>query len=388
MNNVYRGRAKKEDREKLITMLDDIFFTDDPEETKRNFVELLPKLYKEKYNPTYNNFVYMEDDEFKGAVGLYPFYLNAGGEKLLISGIGNVAVSRDSRGKGYMIDCMNQCLDQMKSDETVISILGGQRQRYGFFGYEPMGTQLSFKINRRNIAYILGKEYKTTFTAKKLSETDTEYFKKIDELYRSSGVYCDRPLKDYFDILCSWKSVPYAVLDGDRFAGYFVWRKFGGIQEMKAVNVEDTLNFILCALDTMEADELNYELPPYEQDACEYMMKCYDSVSYNHSEMVNVFNYKKFIKATLGVKASRLKLGEGSLVLFIHGYKGDEQLKITVNGSSVFVEETTDTPDFELEHHDAMRMLGGIYSKNRNTLPSFAQNWFPLDFFLSSQDNV
>ncbi len=388
MDNVYKGRAKKEDREKLIAMLDDIFFTDDPEETKRNFVELLPKLYKEKYDPAYNNFVCMEDGEFKGAVGLFPFYFNAGGEKLLISGIGNVAVSRDSRGKGYMIDCMNQCLDQMKRDETVISILGGQRQRYGFFGYEPMGTRLSFKINRRNIAYILGKDYKTTFTAKKLSENDTEHLKKIDELYRSSGVYCDRPVEDYFDILCSWRSVPYAVLDGDKFAGYFVWRKFGGIQEMKAVNVEDTLNLILCALNTMGADELSYELPPYEQDACEYMMKCYDGVSYNHSEMVNVFNYKKFIKATLGVKASRLNLGEGSLVLLIHGYKGDEQLKITVKGSSVFVEETTDTPDFELEHHDAMRMLGGIYNKNRNTLPPFAQNWFPLDFFLSSQDNV
>ena len=67
---IYRGRCKKEYTDHLIDTLDDIFFFEDDEETKRDFRGILPKLYKEQYNPAYNNLVVMEDDKVKGAVGL------------------------------------------------------------------------------------------------------------------------------------------------------------------------------------------------------------------------------------------------------------------------------------------------------------------------------
>ena len=49
MSNIYKGRCPEKYTEELIGMLDTVFFTDDPD--KRKFMELLPKLYKDKYSP-------------------------------------------------------------------------------------------------------------------------------------------------------------------------------------------------------------------------------------------------------------------------------------------------------------------------------------------------
>ena len=116
---IYKGRGKKEYTKQLIEVLDDVFFFDDEETPRRDFMSLLPKLYKDEYEPAYNNLVVMEGEDIKAAIGLYPLKFVAAGRELKVSGIGNVAVTRDSRGKGYMIDRLNACLDIMKADGTV-----------------------------------------------------------------------------------------------------------------------------------------------------------------------------------------------------------------------------------------------------------------------------
>ena len=120
MDNLYKGICPYEDEEKLIKMLDEVFFADDPPETRTNFMELLPKLYKKQYNPAASNVVVKENGVLKAAVGGYASEVSAAGRRLRVYGIGNVAVSKDSRRKGYMIDCMNMALDIMKKEEMSI----------------------------------------------------------------------------------------------------------------------------------------------------------------------------------------------------------------------------------------------------------------------------
>ena len=115
MNNIYKGRCPEKYTNELIEMLDTVFFSNDPNNQK--FMELLPKLYKDKYSPAYNNVVVMEGEEIKGAVGCYPLDAVVAGRKLRILGIGNVAVTEDCRGKGYMKDTMQMALDIMKEEK-------------------------------------------------------------------------------------------------------------------------------------------------------------------------------------------------------------------------------------------------------------------------------
>ena len=386
MANIYKGRGSAADNKQLIEVLDDVFFRDEVPET--HFMTLLPKLYKDKYEPAYNNFMIKEDGEIKASVGLFPMTMNAGGIEIKIGGIGNVAVARDSRGKGYMIECMNMCLEQMKNDGTDISLLGGQRQRYEHFGYDLAGVSVNVNVVRRNIAYIKGADYTNSYTAREITQNDIEIIKKIKALHETMCVYVNRPEEDYVDILRSWSSVPYAVFDGNEFKGYFCRRGEGNVQELKAANVEDTLDVILCALNTMGTDGLSFSVPPYDTETCEYLSINSNGCELEPSENTSIFNYAKFIKAFLGVKARRLKLGEGSIVLLIHGIKKDEQLKITVRDDEVTVEDTTDAPDLELGHLEACRLLNALYCKNREKLPAFAVGWFPVDYSFFQQDNV
>ena len=92
MANIYKGRGKPEEAKQLLEMLDNVFFLEDEEETRREFLTLLPKLYKEQYNPAHNNVIIKEGDEIKAAVGCFPSEAVAAGKKLRILGIGNVAI--------------------------------------------------------------------------------------------------------------------------------------------------------------------------------------------------------------------------------------------------------------------------------------------------------
>lgn len=385
---LFKGRCPKEYTDHLIDTLDDIFFFEDDEETKRNFRDLLPKLYKEQYNPAYNNLVVMEDDKVKGAVGLYPFEATAAGRKLRVGGIGNVGVTRDCRGKGYMKDCMNMSLDEMIKDNTDYSLLGGHRQRYAYFGFEQCGPEYDFNIDMRNIRHCIGKDAKTTFTAREIKPEDKELLAKTIELYKRSPYTIDRNEDNVYDILASWRSVPYAAFEGDEFKGYFVLQKFGGIHEICPVNIEDTLNLIMCIMETIDKDSVSFSVPFYKPEMCAYMTKYCGGWDVSHSEMINILNYGRFIEAFLAVKAKTVKLCSGSLVLLIHGYKQDERIEITVNGEDVKVCETTKDADLEVEHLEAIRLVASLFSESRLTLPAFAQNWFPVYFSTENQDNV
>ncbi|MBQ2846634.1 MAG: GNAT family N-acetyltransferase [Clostridia bacterium] len=384
----YKGRGTKADEEQLLEVIDDVFFSDDDEETKRNFKDLLPKLYKEQYNPGYNNVMIKEDGKIKAAIGCFPLEATVAGRKLKVMGIGNVAVAKDSRRKGYMVELMNLALDIMKEEDYDYSLLGGDRQRYGYFGYEPVGAEQHFSINRQNIKHVAGKDFQTTFTAKEVTEDDIETVDKILELYKSLPYYMDRNRENCIDVLKSWRSVPYAAFENGEFKGYFAVQKFGGLQEIKAVNVEDTVNLIVCAMQIIGSDGVDFNIPVFDTEFCDYMAKICAGSSICPVDMVNIFNFAKFIEAFLSIKAQRMNLCPGTLNILIHGFKKDEKIAVTVDGKNVTVTETDAEPDLELEHHRAIDMLGGMFSKDRNSLPAFAQGWFPLDFFAYGQDNV
>ncbi len=388
MENIYRGRCPEKYTDELIKMLDTVFFTDDP--NNQQFMTLLPKLYKKEACPAYNNVVVMEGEAIKGAVGAYPLNAFAAGRKLKILGIGNVAVTEDCRGKGYMKDTMNMALDIMREENFDYSLLGGQRQRYGFFGYEPIGLEYRFLIDKGNIRRILGTVGKSTFTARKITENDTDIIKKIKALHEELPFYVERSEENYLDILKSWNNIPYAAFEGDDFKGYFTVEKHGGryLHEIRAADINDMLNLILCAMETGNLEGVAINLPAFDTELCDFMAKNCGGYSIGTPEMINIFNFGNFIEAFLALKAQRMNLTSGTLKILIHGMKCDEFLAVTVDGADVKVSEAQGDADIELDHRDAIVFLGGLYSKDRLYIPAFAQSWFPLDFFSYSLDNV
>lgn len=382
---IFKGIGNKNDEKHLIEVLDEVFFSE--EETR--FMTLLPKLYKEKYNPAEHNILIKEDGVIKAAVGCYPIDVTAAGRKLRILGIGNVAVAKDCRRKGYMIELMNMALEKMIAEGYDYSLLGGQRQRYEHFGYVPAGSAISFTINKGNISRLRDGNTDTPFTAKLLEEEDAETIAKIKALYDAMPFRAERKEEDMFDILNSWRCKPYVVSEGGEFKGYFVMNDSSGyLAEVNMLNVEETLEFLLCIMETANNESVSFTVPVYDTEMCDFMAKRCCGMSVCHVEQLNIFNYAKFIEAFLAIKAERLNLCSGTLNVLIHGYAGDESLAITVDGKNVTVAETEAKPDVELDKLEAIAFFAGNYSVKRLGLPAFAQNWFPVDFFMYGQDNV
>ncbi len=389
MSNIYKGRCPENLTAHLLDVLNDVFFSEDP---NTNFLDLLPKLYKDKYNPAYNNLIIAEDGVIKAAIGCFPSKACVAGRELNILGIGNVAVAKDSRSKGYMIELMNDSIEIMKNDNYDYSLLGGQRQRYGFFGYDPIGSEYRFLIDKGNIRRILGGERKSRFTARKVTAEDTVILGKIKELYDSLPFRIERKEEDMSDILRSWKNIPYAVFEGEEFKGYFCVLPDNNrhIAEARTTNIEDMLELFMCVLETKNIEGVSLNVPLFDTELCDFMAKNCGGLSIGTPEMINIFNFGRFTEAFLALKATRMKLCEGELTLLIHGMKRDERITIKVDGeNNVTVFETEKEADIELSHREAINFIGGLFSKERNEMKAdYAQSWFPVDFYSYSLDNV
>ena len=386
MAEIYIGRAPKEDYEQLMDMLDDVFFFED-EEPKRDFRSLLPKLYKEKYDPCYNNFVIKYGDAIKGAVGLFPFDFMVCGSRIRVAGIGNVACTRDSRGNGHMTKCLDAALESAIQDGADISMLGGDRQRYGYFGYEPMGVNIRFRMTDRSLK-LSGIDMDYECDAVEVEEGDSARIEKIQNLLRSLPFY---PLRDdgkIIDILCSWSNKAYAVEENGEFKGYFTLSPEGNIGEFIPVKAEEWYKLVLCAMRLSGKNEFHISTPEFNPELAREFNKACAGVHISHVESMCVFNYKNVIEAFMKLKAQYCNLADGKVTLLIHGKRCDEKLEISVKDNEVCVCESENEPDLELEHREAQRLIASVYSERRGELKPEIAAWFPIPIYCYGADSV
>lgn len=383
---IHMTHGKAEQREKLLELLDLTFGFN---EEGNKFINLLPKLYKEQYHPAENNIILDVDGDMRAAVGLYYNTLTVGDEKLKIGGIGNVAVHPDHRGKGYMQFCMLLALDEMKQNMADLSCLGGARQRYEHFSYQPAGINTSFNYRKDNVKRTLGTGRKSAFTIKELEETDTQYIKEITEIYNNRIFRMERPEEAMFDILHSWNTVPYVALKDGEVKGWFAYYSDkSGIHELFYKNEEDIEDVILLALENSGNEFIKINAPQFDKPLYNYLALNCEFYDIGHAEHFTIFCYENVIRAFLKLKTTYQNLPDGELKVFIQGEKLPEQLKITVKDNIVSVEETDEKPDIVLKHQEAMRFFGSHYSERRQEAPAFCNAWFPLPLYGYGLDNL
>jgi predicted N-acetyltransferase YhbS len=377
----YRGRTPKEDYAQLISFLDTVFFTYDPPETKRDFLNLLPKLYKPEYDPCYNNFIVKEGDEIKGAVGLYYDELMAGGVKLRCGGIGNVAVAEDSRSKGYMIECMNMAMEDMKLSGADYGLLGGQRQRYGYFGFEPAGVSYNFNVNKSNIRHCFGKDAKSGLEVKEVKPGDSRTLALIDEILRKEPFYTIHPPEAMYDILCSWRRKPYAAFSGEEFKGFFTRNYEGRVADFKAASAGDIEKTVLAAFEFLQNDNNQFSVPAFDTAAIDRFTQFAEGWSLHHSKSYVVINFENTVRVLLNVRAASGPINDGELSLYIRGWAGDEKITLRVKNGEAEVSTAKGEVDLEISHHEAIRFLFSLSSSHRRNMTNPAAQWFPLPLY-------
>ncbi|MDR1636283.1 MAG: GNAT family N-acetyltransferase, partial [Treponema sp.] len=200
------GKAAGEDYEEVIDLGNYVFSA---ARAPHDFPLLLPKLFKREYFMKGKHYVVREDGRIKAVVGSYPLTMNILGDALPGRGLGMVSVHPYARSRGYMQALMETALEDMRREGAVFSCLGGQRQRYGYFGYAPAGVRAHFFCRRANVRHVLGrvpapKPEGGGLSLRELKAGDRELLDRIYAFHQAKAARIERPREKFFDILSSW----------------------------------------------------------------------------------------------------------------------------------------------------------------------------------------
>lgn len=355
-----------------------------------DFKKLLPKLYKPEDKPVENSYVVLEDGKLKAAVGAYDIEYKAFDEIIRIRGIGNVAVHPYSRSKGYMKALMSAAAADMIADGIDMSVLGGRRQRYNYFGYDKLGAAYAFSLVDDNIRHSFGRERVSKFRYEKINADDTKTLSLIEKLICAQPYAPIRPLEKLYDTLVSWKKTVYAAFDCDgRFVGYCVYGD-KSIDEVLVSDDGDLADLLVGLYDHIGCTGLVVRLPEWKQSYIGKLCRLCESYTVEMNKSFSVFNYEKILKLFLRLKSTYTSLPDGELCVLIHGAARDERLLIGVNNGKTSVESATldRKIDIEISHLDAMNFFFANVDPRRNGMPCFVRAWFPLPLWIYSADNV
>lgn len=98
------------------------------------------------------HFAIREDGRIRALVGAYPLPITIADDRLIFSTIGNVATYPHANGKGYMNQPVQTAMQELRGIGVDATRLGGLRQRYVCFGFEPAGMQYHFSLTAHNLA--------------------------------------------------------------------------------------------------------------------------------------------------------------------------------------------------------------------------------------------
>ncbi len=385
----YIGPAREQDYEELMAMLDDVFFLED-ELPRRDFLTLLPKLYKKEYRPWENNYILKEDGVIRAAVGMYVYDVQIAGQMARLGGIGNVAVARDSRRSGYMRRTMDAAMEAMAAAGCSFGFLGGQRQRYNYWGFERGGWALRGHFNRSNLRHM--PEGKTELKAEPL--TDPADLQVIQAAHERDLMHTKHDAAAFLDALHSWDNKPYILRDGKGIAAYFsldrMSEEIGNLRLLQPERFEEILRALFSLLSS-HSYGIAVEAAAWDHE----MIACFEkySESYHpiHSGSYAVLRWANGLSLLMQAQTQLKPLEEGSLVARIHGQCGDETVRIAVEQGQPCVTATTDVPVIELEHLDAVRFFLTPYSSKREEWAvryPFLNNWLPLPLYWRNYDHV
>lgn len=376
---IYKGRGTPEMYDDLMDFMNYVFGFNGNEQ---DFLKLLPKLYKPENDPCHSNYVVTENGKLKAAIGAFDSDLQVGSETLHCRGIGNVAVHPYSRSKGYMKDCMKMAEENMLKDGVDFSILGGQRQRYMYFGYDTIGVAYSIKITPRNMRHVFAGVPFVDLEFHRIASADDALLDAVYALHGTRPVHTVRPREKFFDVAVSWFSKLYAILKDGEVIGYFI----GDLQELTLKNIDDFNDVVrnYCA----KFGDVSMRVPVWKPELIAAAQKVCEHMEIEGCDHFNIFNYKKVVGAFLKFKAETEKISDGEITVFIHGFAGDCRLKLTVSGGTASVEDYEGECDLELDHFAAMHFFFGLYSPDRANVTPEIRSWLPLPLFTERADDV
>ena len=366
--------ATAQDWPKIIDFIDLVF---SQSARPHDFAALIPKVYGDAHNYSHIHAIALEDGDIRGCVAVMPVDMTIAGQQLHMGYLGSVSVHRLSRGAGHMKKTMQMQLEKAKADGLDLIVLGGQRQRYGYFGFYPAGHGYEYSVTQSNVRHALKDVDASAFTFEALESGEgSEY---AYALYQQQPVCGSRTAENFAELALTFESKGWLVLENGQKAGYLIASNDGkGIREIVLEKPAQVPVVLKAWLALQQVRGLYVDAAPYNVTLNRTLAAFAEYYSLGQDGLVHCFNYANVIRCWMTLKNSISPLSEGMLRLNIDG----ETIEIKVAGGVVSAEKTDAQADVSLTAEEAHYLL---FSANRFYAPEASgipADWFPLPLFI------
>ena len=299
--------ARPEEEDEILDFINLVF---SQKARPHDFAKLLPKVYA---HPGFSRYhaVAVENGRIRGTVAMIPLKLRAKGCDFSLRGgyIGSVSVHPRYERRGYMRALMDMQLQEAQRQSLDFVALGGQRQRYGYWGFEKCGVGVKFHVNEANVRHALlplidenaGKD-DLQFIPVNASQNDAlDYIARLQE---SQSLFCVRPRELLCDTLHTYCAQPYLIADAKTGApvGYFT--AFGDdISELALEDGPDRLNDVIrCWM--KDRKSCSVHLSGYQPELIRPMQAIAENFSFSDSQMMRVLRWDRALTFGLCLAAA------------------------------------------------------------------------------------
>jgi len=351
-----------------------------------DFETLLPKLYRPTDEHMSMNYAVKRDGRIRAIVGLYPITLRLGEVPLRVAGIGGVSAHPRDRGQGHMKRLMERCLEVMRAEAYDLSWLGGQRQRYGYFGYEICGSTWEHAVTKTNLRHACAELPDITFV--KITDAGDERLRAVAGWHARSAIRCERPADEFYDVATSWGHDLMLATDGrGEPMGYVVADRDGGlVVEWAGSSPEIAAGIVPAWVAYQERTTVRFEAPGVPTAATGELVRLAEYAQVRASGNWRVFDWETVVSALLRLRVATSGLASGDVTVAIAGHGS---YRLVVSGTDARCGRTDRAPDFSVDPATAMRMLfGPLPPYASGPTPPAVAGWCPLPLHMPRQDEV
>lgn len=366
--------ATSKDWAKIIDFIDLVF---SQSARPHDFAALIPKVYGDNHDYSHIHAIALEDGEIRGCVAVLPVDMTIAGQTLHMGYLGSVSVHRLSRGAGHMKKTMQMQIEKAKAEGLDMIVLGGQRQRYGYFGFSPVGGAYEYTVTHSNVRHALKDVDASAFTFEPLAPGESSEY--AYSLYQQQPVCGSRTAENFAEIALSFESKGWLIVNNGQKTGYLIASSnHQGIREIVLENGELVPAVLKAWMNAQQLKKVYIDVAPYNRQLNRTLAAFAEYYSLGQDGCMLCLNYVNTIRAWMTLKNSVTPLSDGIVQLGIDG----QTYEIKVADGTVNVDKTDVEAQISLTADEANQLLFGFNRFYAPEVSGIPADWFPLPLFI------
>ena len=374
--------ANEQDRDSIIDFINMVFSM---LRVPHNFEAMLPKAYSKELGRADIHVIAEEDGRLCGCLGMHVFPMKVGDELLRVGYLGSMSVHPRVRGKGTMGELMRRQLQRGEEMELDMIVLGGQRQRYQYSGFETVGTAYVYNISRSNVRHAFSDVDSEGIAFRSMDNGDIEY---CLDLYNRQPVCGARTKENFIAVLNSYRNCAWAIEHCGKLIGYLCAAGDNKHICELVTSDEDAVSAVVKAWITKhELINLRITAAPHDTSLNTLLSRICEGFSITPICMMRILNHQKVLSAYMKLKHQIEPLCFGKAVIEWEG-AGCFALSVGEEGIAVRPAEEQICAENRFTNTQALQLFFGC---NRFAAPAARHempgNWFPLPFYIGEPDS-